>query len=122
MRAPAKDETSKPKPIKLADDGPDGRSEPTMGSSGDAPTIAGAKPPGIAAARNGKADDLRAISGIGPKIEEALHEHGIYHYDQIAKWTAANAAWIDGVLKFKGRVEREKWVEQAQELVSNADG
>ncbi len=46
---------------------------------------------------------------------------GVYHYDQIARWSEANASWVDAELKFIGRVAREKWVEQAQELASNDD-
>ena len=123
VRAPAKDETTRSKPIKLDDGGEKGRSEPTLGNPVDAaPAVAGVKPDGLPAAREGKADDLRAISGVGPKIEQALHALGVYHYDQIARWSEANAAWVDDELKFKGRVGREKWVEQAQELASNEDG
>jgi NADH-quinone oxidoreductase subunit E len=130
VRAPATDKTSRPKPIHLDEASDDGnvdsgkdRKEPTLATAAeDAPVESGVKPAGIAAARNGKADDLRAISGVGPKIEESLHEMGIYHYDQIAGWSEANAAWVDGFLKFTGRVGREKWIEQAQELASNEDG
>ena len=61
-------------------------------------------------------DDLKRIGGIGPKIEGILNELGIFHYDQIAKWTDAEVAWIDGYLRFQGRVQREKWVDQAASL------
>ena len=37
-----------------------------------------------AAPRGGKADDLKRIKGIGPKIEGLLNDLGVYHYDQIA--------------------------------------
>ncbi len=68
----------------------------------------------------GKADDLMAIKGIGEKLASLLNTLGIYHYDQMAAWTEADGEWIDKKLAFKGRVAREKWVEQAKALVKKA--
>jgi NADH-quinone oxidoreductase subunit E len=45
---------------------------------------------------------------------------GIWTYSQIAEWTPENAAWVEEHLSFKGRVEREEWVEQAKALVDSA--
>lgn len=122
VRQPAKDETSKPKPIKLDDDRLKPRMEPTLANGSAAPEVAGIKPDGLPNPVDGKPDDLKEITGVGPKIEQSLHELGIYHYDQVARWSEANAAWVDDMLKFKGRVAREKWVEQAQELAGGKDG
>lgn len=74
------------------------------------------KPAALAAPRGGQADNLKQIKGIGPKIEASLNAMGIFHIDQIARWTRANADWVDGQLAFKGRIRRERWVEQAIEL------
>lgn len=71
-------------------------------------------------APQGRADDLTAIKGIGIKLASLLNTVGIYHYDQIASWTAADGRWIDEKLAFKGRVAREKWVSQAKALVKKA--
>ena len=38
-------------------------------------------------APNGAADDLKKISGVGPKLEQKLNGLGIYHYSQIAAFT-----------------------------------
>jgi predicted flap endonuclease-1-like 5' DNA nuclease len=76
------------------------------------------RPKGIAAARGGLADNLRLISGIGPKNERVLHNLGFFHFDQIAVWTAGEISWVDDHLKFNGRIEREKWVEQAKLLAA----
>lgn len=78
--------------------------------------IEGERPSMLSAPRNGLPDDLKEISGIGLKIEEALNELGIFHFDQIAKWTPENVKWIDNYLVFKGRVERENWIGQAKLL------
>ncbi|SEP70898.1 NADH-quinone oxidoreductase subunit E [Devosia sp. YR412] len=74
------------------------------------------RPAALSAPRNGTADNLKQIKGIGPKIEASLNGLGIYHLDQIATWTKANVDWVDGQLAFKGRIRRERWVEQAAEM------
>ncbi len=78
------------------------------------------KAPGsIATARDGKADDLKLIWGVGPEIEKLLNQNGIYHFDQVSAWTKADLTWLDTMSKaFEGRVEREKWVEQAKNLAT----
>jgi predicted flap endonuclease-1-like 5' DNA nuclease len=74
------------------------------------------KPKGIAKARGGKVDDLKRISGIGPKNESILHSLGFFHFDQIAAWTATEVNWVDNHLKFNGRIKREEWIRQARLL------
>ncbi len=74
-----------------------------------------AKPIALTGPRNGKADALQEIEGIGPALEKLCHELGIYHFDQIAAWGVAEIAWMDANLKgFKGRVTRDKWAAQAK--------
>ncbi len=62
-------------------------------------------------------DDLKELSGVGPALEKKLHEAGVTTFAQIAAWTADDIAEMDEKLSFKGRIEREGWVEQAKELV-----
>lgn len=102
-----------------------GTSTPAAGAAGAAPKAAetaetaGQKPLALAAAREGKADDLQKIEGIGPVLEGHLHGLGIFHFDQIAAWGAAEIAWMDANLKgFAGRVSRDRWVAQAQIIVA----
>ncbi|OUD08702.1 NADH-quinone oxidoreductase subunit E [Marivivens niveibacter] len=78
------------------------------------------QPEVLTAARDGGADDLKQISGVGPKLEGVLNELGFYHFDQIAKWTDAEVAWVDARLKFKGRIERDGWIAQAAELAKKS--
>lgn len=68
-----------------------------------------------------KRDDLQAIVGIGPKIDETLRELGVHFFAQIAAWTPAHVAWIDNYISFKGRVTRERWIEQAQAFAAAAN-
>jgi NADH-quinone oxidoreductase subunit E len=65
----------------------------------------------------GRADDLKLIWGIGPALEKMLNKMGIWHFDQIAQWTAKDLPWVDERLEgFKGRAKRDEWVKQAKKL------
>jgi large subunit ribosomal protein L21 len=63
-------------------------------------------------------DDLTKISGIGPVIAKKLKGLGLTQFQQIAGLTPERVAEIDQELKFKGRIEREEWIEQAKDLVA----
>ena len=77
------------------------------------------RPAGLNGARNGSADDLKRIKGVGPKLEQLCHSLGFYHFDQIAGWTTDEIAWVDDNLEgFKGRVTRDDWVAQARILAA----
>ena len=69
-------------------------------------------------ARGGQPDDLKKISGVGPKLEGLLHENGVFHFDQVAAWNADEIAYMDDQLSFKGRIERDNWLEQAATLAA----
>lgn len=81
----------------------------------------GRKPRALKGPRKAGADDLTVIKGIGPKIHGQLNGMGIYHYDQIAKWLKPECEWVNTHLKFKGRIEREQWVQQAKALVKHGE-
>ncbi|MCF2872115.1 NADH-quinone oxidoreductase subunit E [Octadecabacter sp. G9-8] len=96
---------------------PAGKSNPAMTP---ATAAAEAKPRTMKAPRKSGADDLKRISGVGPKLEITLNEMGFWHFDQIAKWGAGEIAWVDSRLKFKGRIERDDWISQAAALASES--
>ena len=79
------------------------------------------KPHVLKRPRKGGADHLQRILGVGPRIEELLNELGVFHYDQIASWDEDNLAWVNQFLRFKGRIERENWIEQATALAAEKD-
>ena len=79
------------------------------------------KPYGLAGPIGGVADNLTRIKGIGSKINGILNDLGIYHFTQIAAWTEKDIAEVDEKLKFKGRIVREKWVEQAKVLAEGGE-
>ncbi|QFT68951.1 NADH-quinone oxidoreductase chain 2 [Labrenzia sp. THAF35] len=72
-------------------------------------------------ARGGKPDDLKKLKGVGPKLEATLNELGFFHFDQVASWGQQEVAWVDSRLKFKGRIERDGWIEQAKVLASGGE-
>ncbi|MER8575748.1 NADH-ubiquinone dehydrogenase [Mesorhizobium sp. M1338] len=63
-----------------------------------------------------KPADLKAISGIGPKLEKVLNGLGIWTYDQIAAWTPQEVAWVEDYLSLGGRIGRDDWTAQAAAL------
>lgn len=78
----------------------------------------GTKPHGLAGPRGGQPDELELIRGVGPQNEVRLHALGVFHFDQIAAWTAKEAQWVGGYLAFPGRIEREDWIGQAKVLAA----
>ena len=62
-------------------------------------------------------DDLKKITGVGPKLEEAMNKLGVYQFAQVASWTNDEIMWIDDSLSVKGRIERDDWVGQVSELI-----
>jgi len=76
----------------------------------------GIKPISYPAPKNGVADDLKKIQGIGIKVENALYETGIFHYSQIANWSNDNIEWVENYLNAHGRIKRENWIFQAKAL------
>ncbi len=81
-----------------------------------------AKPTALDGPRGGTPDDLKRISGVGPKLEVVLNELGIFHFDQIAQWAPDTVAWVDTYLSFKGRIDREDWIAQAKKLANEGSG
>lgn len=64
----------------------------------------------------GAADDLKAISGVGPKLEQVLNGLGVRSYGQIAAWTAGEIETTEEALGFNGRIVRDDWIGQAAAL------
>ena len=65
-----------------------------------------------------KPSDLKAISGIGPKLEKVLNGLGIWTYGQIAGWTSEEIAWVEDYLSLAGRIGRDDWTAQAAALAA----
>ena len=82
----------------------------------DIPEAVGTKPALFTEAPSEK-DDLKKITGVGPKLEEAMNKLGVYQFAQVVSWTNDEIMWIDDSLSVKGRIERDDWVGQVSELI-----
>jgi predicted flap endonuclease-1-like 5' DNA nuclease len=66
---------------------------------------------------DGPPDNLQMLKGVGPKLAQKLNENGITRFEQIANLSANEIAILDTKLgPFKGRIERDRVVEQASYL------
>ncbi|ASP21816.1 50S ribosomal protein L21 [Antarctobacter heliothermus] len=98
------------------------KAAPAAKQAEPATEVEGVKPANLLTeARGGKPDDLKKISGVGPKLEGLLHENGVFHFDQVAAWDAAEIAYMDDKLSFKGRIERDNWIEQAKTFAAEQE-
>ena len=72
-------------------------------------------------AKSGDKDDLKLLSGVGPALEKKLNEAGVTSFAQVASWGDAEIADFCEKLSFKGRIEREGWVDQAKNLAAEKE-
>ncbi|WP_331374002.1 helix-hairpin-helix domain-containing protein [Sinorhizobium chiapasense] len=119
ISAPAQPEAAEPKPAPA----PTKRAVQQAPEASPAPVVARSpkvsKPKARTPAKVAKqdaADDLKRISGIGPKLEQVLNARGIRRFADIAAWSAAEVARLDKELGFDGRILRDDWVGQAKAL------
>ncbi len=63
-------------------------------------------------------DDLKRIRGVGVLIEKRLRAMGYSSYQQIGSWTQSDVDRVNQQLDFRGRIERENWIEQARILAA----
>ncbi|WP_270729686.1 NADH-quinone oxidoreductase subunit E [Shimia sp. Alg240-R146] len=110
-KAEKKAETKAAKPAKA---------KPAKTASAEKPAAKKAAPK-KAAAKAGKADDLKLLKGVGPALEKKLHANGVKTFAQIAAWVAEDITDMDDKLSFKGRIERDNWVQQAKLLAEGGD-
>ena len=99
-------------PVKLV------RSAPKPDGAPKAPVAVAASkaaPAAKVAARTASSDDLKLISGIGPKLEQMLQKRGL-SLAAIAALSDADAAKLDADLGLDGRIARDGWVAQAKKL------
>ncbi|MFD1744004.1 5' DNA nuclease [Rhizobium helianthi] len=62
-------------------------------------------------------DDLKRISGIGPKLEGLLNSMGVLRIEQIAGWSEENVEHFDRELGLDGRIAKDGWIAQAKSLL-----
>jgi predicted flap endonuclease-1-like 5' DNA nuclease len=73
---------------------------------------------GVRTAATGSEEDLQQISGIGPRFEAALRQHGVTRLSQIAAWSDADVRQVAKALRIpKSRIVKGRWVEVAREVI-----
>jgi predicted flap endonuclease-1-like 5' DNA nuclease len=78
--------------------------------------VAAAETPAEPVATPYSPDDLKTIAGIGPALEKKLNEQGIISYRQLAELNPQEIQHLETtVIKFPGRIRRDRWIEQAKE-------
>lgn len=64
-----------------------------------------------------RGDTLTQLKGLGPKAASLLNDLGVTRFEQMASWNDADVAAIDARMgAFKGRITRDRWVDQAKLL------
>lgn len=105
-----------PKPAPKAEPKPEPKSEQKAAPAAAPPERFTEGPPATV-------DDLRRLRGVGPKMEEKLHDSGIYQYAQIARLDEAGLRWLGEQLTISpDRIARDDWVSQARELHREVHG
>ena len=113
-----------PKPAAKKKAAPKAEAPAPAAPAAEAPAaeLPGSKPANLLTeARGGQPDDLKKISGVGPKLEKLLNSNGVFHFDQIAAWNDAEVAYMDEQLSFKGRIARDGWIDQATKLAAEKE-
>ena len=122
--AKAKSEEAAPKAETKAAAAPKKDKEPAAKKEAKAPAadagdVDAVQPGNLLDGPKGEPDDLTQISGVGKVLEKKLHDNGVYHFWQISEWGPEEIAWMDDKLSFKGRIERDGWIDQAEKMSSD---
>ncbi|WP_300379792.1 50S ribosomal protein L21 [Henriciella sp.] len=120
--APKKEAKAAPKKAEAKAEAPAAKKE--AAPKKEAAAKADAKPKtderGRLAKAEGKKDDLKKITGVGPAMEKKLNEAGVFHFWQIADLKKAQITELDDEAGLGGRIERDEWVKQAKQLAKDA--
>lgn len=122
--APAKPvaaKAEKPKPAPKAKAAAKPAAEPKVraapkAKAPPAKTIEVAAPAAKPKKATGKADDLKRIDGIGPKVEQVLKGRGITRFQDLAEMDETALVALDKELGLAGRALRDDWAGQARRL------
>ena len=100
-----------------AREGNDIASEAAAAASDVTGEIIGAQVHSHLANNPGGADDFQRMKGVGPKFADSLHARGFLRFEQLAGMSPEEVERLDSQLgAFRGRVQRDRIVEQAQYL------
>jgi len=108
------------RPLTRTMDGPEGNGlidEGAAAASDVAGEVLGLQVHSQLPGASGPPDDLSIMKGVGPKFVGKLNENGITRFDQLAALSENEVAMLDDKMgPFKGRLRRDRIVEQASYL------
>jgi predicted flap endonuclease-1-like 5' DNA nuclease len=85
----------------------------------DASPASEAAPAPVAATASAADGSVTQLKGLGPKVSAKLAELGVTTVGQLAALDDAGAAALDAELgPFRGRMMRDRWIEQARFLAA----
>lgn len=62
-------------------------------------------------------DDLKALTGVGPALEQKLIEAGVTSYAQVASWSEADLDALEAQISgIKAKAEKGDWINEAKGL------
>lgn len=93
---------------------------PAAAGSFDGAAAAVTAPPASTPATDNP-DDLTRIRGIDPELSQKLSTLGVRKFSDIAAWRKEDIQRISAALGFRGRIEQENWIEQAQILATGTE-
>ena len=118
--APPAAPAPQPKPAAPRADGFEGNSIVDQGAAATtdvAGQFLGVEVHGQLPGASGPPDNLQLLKGVGPKLAARLNENGIIRFDQLARLSPNEVAILEDKLgPFKGRITRDRVVEQAAYL------
>lgn len=113
-------EAPKPTPTPIRSDSQEGNSLIDQGAAATtdvAGQVLGVKVHSQLPGASGPPDNLQMLKGVGPKLATKLNENGIIRFDQLARLSSNEVAILEDKLgPFKGRLTRDRIVEQANYL------
>ena len=95
-----------------------GRPQAATGAGDRAPSREGASDAGPPGGMSPPGAELQRIRGIGPVIAAKLVELGYSRLSDLAALGPDDVARIERAIGFPGRIARERWIEQARELLA----
>lgn len=115
VKADAKADTASDKKADAKDDA-------KSDTKAEEPKPAKAKADDGEAAGSSTPDDLKQIKGVGPKLEDLLHENGVTQFAQIAAWDDEKIDHFAELIgRMGGRIRSDDWVAQARVLAEGGD-
>lgn len=116
-------EAPKPTPAPTRTDGHEGNSLIDQGAAATtdvAGQVLGVEVHSQLPGASGPPDNLQMLKGVGPKLATKLNENGIIRFEQLARLSPNEVAILEDKLgPFKGRLTRDRVVEQASYLARN---